>query len=67
MRYHGGMKAAPDLPAPENEGTPFENFDRLFRAVVSVPKSEVEKEEARERSKNQKKRAAKRKRQKSGR
>ena len=51
------MKSAPALPAPE--GTPFENFDRLFRAVVAVPKSEVEKEEARERAKNQRKRAKK--------
>jgi hypothetical protein len=51
------MKPAPALPAPE--GTPFENFDRLFRAVVAVPKSEVEKEEAKERSKNRRKRARK--------
>jgi hypothetical protein len=51
------MKAAPVPPAPE--GTPFENFDRLFRAVVSVPKSEVEKEEAKERVKNRRKRAKK--------
>jgi hypothetical protein len=32
-------------------------FDRLFRGVVAVPKSEVEKEEARERTSNQRKRA----------
>ena len=51
------MKPAPVLPAPES--TPFENFDRLFRAVVSVPKSEVEKEEAKERLKNHRKRARK--------
>jgi len=51
------MKPAPVLPAPES--TPFENFDRLFRAVVAVPKSEVEKEEAKERKKNQRKRAKK--------
>lgn len=39
------------------EGTPFEKFDRLFRAVVAVPKSEVEKEEAKERIKNRLRRA----------
>jgi hypothetical protein len=51
------MKPAPASPAPE--GTPFENFARLFRAVVSVPKSAVEKEEAKERLKNRKRRARK--------
>ena len=50
------MKPAPALPAPE-EGTPFERFDRLFRAVVAVPKSAVEKEEAKERLKNRRQRA----------
>ncbi len=29
-----------------------ERFDRLFRAAVAVPKSEVEKEEAKDRHKN---------------
>jgi hypothetical protein len=53
------MKPAPVLPAPESEATPFERFDRLFRAVVAVPKSEVEKEEAKERKRNQRKRAKK--------
>jgi hypothetical protein len=43
----------------QSEGTPFEKFDRLFRAVVAVPKAEVEKEEAKERIKNQRKRARK--------
>jgi len=51
------MKSAPVQPAPES--TPFENFDKLFRAVVAVPKSEVEKEEAKERIKNRRKRAKK--------
>ena len=41
------------------EGTPFERFDRLFRAVVAVPKAEVEKEEAKERLKNRRKRTRK--------
>jgi hypothetical protein len=47
----------PEPPAPE--GTPFENFDRLFRKVISVPKSAVEAEEAKERLKNQRERARK--------
>jgi hypothetical protein len=51
------MKAPP--PSQDSEGTPFENFDRLFRAVVAVPKSEVEKEEMKERIKNRRKRARK--------
>ncbi len=34
------------------EPSPFENFDRLFRAVVAVPKEAVEREEAKERLKN---------------
>lgn len=36
------------------EPAPFERFDQLFRAVVAVPKSEVEKEEAKERLRNRK-------------
>ncbi len=48
------MKPAPEQPAPEGE--PFENFDRLFRAVVSVPKAAVEEQEAKERAKNKRKR-----------
>jgi hypothetical protein len=38
----------------------FDKFDRLFRAVVSVPKSEVEKEEAKESARNKQKREQKR-------
>lgn len=53
------MKPAPAEPAPE--GTPFENFDRLFRAVVSVPKSAVQAEEAKEKKQRERKRAAKKK------
>ena len=48
------MKPAPALPAPE--GTTFEKFARLFRTVVSLPKSAIEKEEAKERLKNRMKR-----------
>ncbi len=51
------MKPAPEQPAPDAE--PFENFDRLFRAVVSVPKAAVEEQEAKERAKNQRKREQK--------
>lgn len=53
------MKPAPEpKPAPASpEGTPFEKFDRMFRAVVSVPKAAVEEQEAKERAKNQQKRA----------
>jgi hypothetical protein len=55
------MKPAPEpKPKPASpESTPFENFDRLFRAVVSVPKSAVEAEEAKERLKNQRERERK--------
>jgi hypothetical protein len=48
------MKPAPD-------GTPFEKFERLFRAVVSVPKSAVQEEEAKEKKKRERKRATKKK------
>lgn len=41
-----------EAQADESEGTPFERFDRLFRGLVAVPKSEVEKEEAKERLRN---------------
>jgi hypothetical protein len=34
----------------------FDNFDRLFRSVISVPKSAIEKEEVKERQRNQQKR-----------
>lgn len=39
--------------------TAFDKFDRLFRAVASVPKSEVEKLEGKERIKNRRSRAQK--------
>lgn len=39
------MKTAPAEPAPAPDGTPFEKFDRLFRAVTSVSKSAVQAEE----------------------
>lgn len=37
------------------------NFDRLFRAVVAVPKETVEKEEAKERLKNRAQRTKRKK------
>jgi len=36
----------PSRPPIEPKGTSFQNFDRLFRAVISVSKSAIEKEEA---------------------
>jgi hypothetical protein len=45
------MKKQPEKPPG------FDKFDELFRAVIAVPKSEVEKEDARERVSNQRKRA----------
>jgi hypothetical protein len=47
-------------PAPaQDEAAPVEKFEWLFCAVVSVPKSVVEQEEAKERTRNQKKREQK--------
>jgi hypothetical protein len=43
-------------PSPPAE-TPFQRFDRAFRAIISVPKAVVEKEEAKERIRNARKRA----------
>ncbi len=44
-------------PKLEPEATPFQNFDRLFRTVISVPKAAIEKEAAK--LKRRKKRAKK--------
>jgi hypothetical protein len=50
----------PKLPPIEQaDGTPFEKFDRLFRAVISVPKAEIERRES-EWRKAKKKRPTKR-------
>lgn len=43
-----------------DKGEEFNNFDRLFRTIVSVPKSAVEKAEAEEKLRNQQKREQKR-------
>jgi hypothetical protein len=48
------MKKAKSSPTDKSEE--FNNFDRLFRTIVSVPKSAVEKAEAEERRSNQQKR-----------
>ena len=41
----GRMK--PPLPPIQVPGnTPFEKFDNLFRAVIAVPKSEIDKRDA---------------------
>ena len=62
MRYYGAVKPTSDgpiavsPPADEGDGPrQFERFDQLFRAVISVPKSAIDKEEAK--WKRQKKRA----------
>jgi hypothetical protein len=43
----------------QSEETPFEKFDRLFRTVTSIPKSEVERLEKKERISNRRSRAQK--------
>jgi len=37
----------------------FENFDRLFRSVIAVPKTTIEKEEAKWKRKQERKRTKK--------
>jgi len=48
------------LPAPNVPGsTEFERFDNLFRAVIAVPKTTVDKEDAKwKRARAKKKRAS---------
>jgi hypothetical protein len=42
--YRGSMK--PALPPIEIRGsTPFQKMDNLFRAVIAVPKSEIDRRE----------------------
>jgi hypothetical protein len=47
----------PPIQVPE--GTPFQKLDSLFRAVIAVPKSEIDKREKRWKRAQQKKRAKK--------
>jgi len=51
------MKPIPPLQQPE--GTPFEKFDRLFRKVIAVPKAAIDKEGAKWKRRQEKKRAKK--------
>jgi hypothetical protein len=47
------------LPAPNVPGsTEFQRFDNLFRAVIAVPKTAVEKEDAQWRRAREKKKLA---------
>ena len=48
-----------ELKARCNAENQFSNFDRVFRAVMSVPKAEILKREARELHRNTRKRAKK--------
>lgn len=50
----------PALPPPMRpDGKPFESLDALFRAVIAVPKTEIDKRE-KEWQRTQKKKRAKR-------
>jgi hypothetical protein len=62
------MKSDKTIPAPSEElkaqcnaENQFSNFDRVFRSVMSVPKAEVLKREAKEKHRNARKRARKKK------
>ncbi|MFZ1072187.1 MAG: hypothetical protein WAO21_02010 [Verrucomicrobiia bacterium] len=48
-----------ELKAQCNAENQFSNFDRVFRTVMSVPKAEILKREARELHRNAQKRAKK--------
>lgn len=38
------MRTSPRIgPEPEPRATPFQNFDRLFRSVIAVPKEAIDK------------------------
>jgi hypothetical protein len=50
------MRKAISIPQ-EPGGTAFERFDRLFRQVIAVPKSAIDREEAKWQRQKQKKRA----------
>ena len=54
-------KPTKDLIALCNADNQFDNFQRVFRKVMSVPKSEVLKQEAKEKHRNARKRARKKK------
>jgi hypothetical protein len=48
-----------ELKAQCNADSQFSNFERVFRSVMSVPKAEVLKREAKEKHRNARKRARK--------
>lgn len=50
-----------ELKAQCNAEDQFSNFERVFRKVMSVPKTEVLKREAKEKHRNARKRARKKK------
>jgi hypothetical protein len=50
-----------ELRAQCNADNQFSNFERVFRSVMSVPKAEVLKREAKEKHQNARKRARKKK------
>jgi hypothetical protein len=55
------FRMKPALPAPARpDGKPFASLDELFRAVIAVPKTEIDKREA-EWSRTQGKKRAKKK------
>lgn len=58
------MKSGKSIPAPDEElkaqcnaENQFDNFQRVFRKVMSVPKAEILKREAKEKHRNARKRA----------
>ncbi len=54
-------KPTTELEAACNAENQFSNFERVFRSVMSVPKAEVLKREAKEKHRNERKRAKKKK------
>ncbi len=54
-------KPSPELIAQCDAENQFSNFERVFRKVLSVPKAEVVKRETREKHRNARKRAKKKK------
>jgi len=54
-------KPSPELIVQCDAENQFSNFERVFRSVMSVPKAEVLKREAKEMHRNARKRARKKK------
>jgi len=52
-------KPTEELKAQCDADNQFSNFDRVFRSVMSVPKAEVLKREAKEKHRNARRRAKK--------